>query len=300
MTAYQITSMMEGVVQRGTATRGARGRQAGRRQDRHHQRREGRLVRRLLARPRGRRLSRLRQAAPARPRRDRRPLAAPIVKEFLKVALADKPAVPFRVPAGIKLIRIDAKSGMRAGAGGEGGRVILEAFKPGTAPPDSYSVIGYTDAERPAGRRPAAVIRLAGVRSRRMPIARCAAAPAELLTDRDAHSMLWQLHLLPRDRAHAHPAVRPDRAWARVDRLHAVAVERARCASAGCRSSSRSTRCRRGASPRIAVDRVACRHRRACSGTGRRLPRASAAVPTALPRSLRALIDDHAAVRRRS
>jgi penicillin-binding protein 1A len=28
-------------------------------------------------------------------------------------------------------------------SGGEGGRVILEAFKPGTAPPDSYSVIGY-------------------------------------------------------------------------------------------------------------------------------------------------------------
>ena len=72
MTAYQITSMMEGVVQRGTAHRGQGGRQADRRQDRHHQRREGRLVHRLLARPRGRRLSRLRQAAPPRPRRHRR------------------------------------------------------------------------------------------------------------------------------------------------------------------------------------------------------------------------------------
>jgi penicillin-binding protein 1A len=59
------------------------------------------------------------------------------------VALADKPAVPFRVPAGIKLIRIDAKTGMRVGPGQTGG-VILEAFKPGTAPPDSYSVIGYS------------------------------------------------------------------------------------------------------------------------------------------------------------
>ena len=38
-------------------------------------------------------------------------LAAPIVRDFMKVALADKPAVPFRVPAGIKLIRIDPKSG---------------------------------------------------------------------------------------------------------------------------------------------------------------------------------------------
>ena len=70
-------------------------------------------------------------------------IAAPIVKDFLKVALADKPAVPFRVPPGIKLIRIDPKSGMRIAAGSPGG--LLEAFKPGTAPPDSYSVIGYQE-----------------------------------------------------------------------------------------------------------------------------------------------------------
>ena len=58
--------------------------------------------------------------------------------------MADKPAVPFRVPPGIKLIRIDPKSGMRiAGSPGE----LLEAFKPGTAPPDSYSIIGYQDGE---------------------------------------------------------------------------------------------------------------------------------------------------------
>ena len=79
-------------------------------------------------------------------------LAAPIAKDFLKLALADKPAVPFKVPAGIKLVRVDAKSGMRAGPG-EGGRTILEAFKPGTAPPDNYSVIGVADAD---GRMPQA------------------------------------------------------------------------------------------------------------------------------------------------
>jgi penicillin-binding protein 1A len=70
-------------------------------------------------------------------------IAAPIVKDFMKVALADKPPVPFRVPAGIKLIRIDPKSGMRIAAGSPGG--LLEAFKPGTAPPDSYSVLGYQE-----------------------------------------------------------------------------------------------------------------------------------------------------------
>ena len=71
-------------------------------------------------------------------------LAAPIVKDFMKVALADKPAVPFRVPAGIKLIRIDPRTGLRVGPGHDG-RVVLEAFKPGTAPPDTYSIVGYSD-----------------------------------------------------------------------------------------------------------------------------------------------------------
>jgi penicillin-binding protein 1A len=64
--------------------------------------------------------------------------------------------VPFRVPAGIKLIRIDARSGLRVGPGSEG-RVVLEAFKPGTAPPDSYSVIGYgqqQDHSSPMGASP--------------------------------------------------------------------------------------------------------------------------------------------------
>jgi penicillin-binding protein 1A len=54
------------------------------------------------------------------------------------------------VPAGIKLVRVDSKSGMRAGPG-EGGRTLLEAFKPGTAPPDNYAVIGV---ESEGGGRP--------------------------------------------------------------------------------------------------------------------------------------------------
>ena len=61
----------------------------------------------------------------------------------MRVALADKPAQPFRVPPGIKLIRINGKTGLRAQAGDE--KVILEAFKPGTQPSDTYSVIGVSD-----------------------------------------------------------------------------------------------------------------------------------------------------------
>jgi penicillin-binding protein 1A len=73
-------------------------------------------------------------------------LAAPVVRDFLKGALAGRPGVPFRVPAGIKLVRVDLKSGLRAGPGTTS-NVILEAFKPGTAPPDNYSVVGFTDAD---------------------------------------------------------------------------------------------------------------------------------------------------------
>ncbi|MCB1465199.1 MAG: penicillin-binding protein, partial [Nitratireductor sp.] len=70
-------------------------------------------------------------------------LAAPIFLDFMKAALAGKPTVDFRVPRGIKLIPIDRKTGLQAQAGQDG--VILEAFKPGTAPPDVYSVIGFAD-----------------------------------------------------------------------------------------------------------------------------------------------------------
>jgi penicillin-binding protein 1A len=68
--------------------------------------------------------------------------AAPIFRDFMQAALKDKPATPFRVPPGIKLIRISAATGMRAGSGESSG-TLLESFKPGTAPPDTYSVIGY-------------------------------------------------------------------------------------------------------------------------------------------------------------
>jgi len=46
----------------------------------------------------------------------------------MKLALADTPPTPCKIPAGIKLMHVDAKSGMRVGPG-EGGRgVSVEAF----------------------------------------------------------------------------------------------------------------------------------------------------------------------------
>jgi penicillin-binding protein 1A len=67
-------------------------------------------------------------------------LAAPIVADFMRLALRGKPATPFRVPRGIELMPIDAKTGQR-GIFGEAG-VILEAFKPGDEPPSATTVIG--------------------------------------------------------------------------------------------------------------------------------------------------------------
>jgi len=72
-------------------------------------------------------------------------LSAPVFRDFMKQALADKPAVPFRVPPGIYFARIDARTGLRTSAPAGSG-VILEAFKQGQQPPDSLSIIGYSDA----------------------------------------------------------------------------------------------------------------------------------------------------------
>jgi len=67
-------------------------------------------------------------------------LAAPIFKDFMGEALRDTPIVDFQVPEGMKLIAINRKTGMRANEGEPG--TIMEAFKPGTGPADSYWVIG--------------------------------------------------------------------------------------------------------------------------------------------------------------
>lgn len=88
-------------------------------------------------------------------------VASPIFRDFMKMALAGKPAVPFRIPPGIKLIRVNAKTGMRAQPGDED--VIMEAFKPQNEPPDPFSYVGYPSAfgvepgdESQYGRRPSA------------------------------------------------------------------------------------------------------------------------------------------------
>ncbi len=65
--------------------------------------------------------------------------AAPIFKDFMAAALSETPDVPFRIPAGVRLVRVDAESGLPARIGS--GRTILEAFRPGSEPSDNIATI---------------------------------------------------------------------------------------------------------------------------------------------------------------
>jgi penicillin-binding protein 1A len=54
-------------------------------------------------------------------------VASPIFRDFMMDALKDAPAIPFRVPEGIQLVRVKASTGQLARPGDKG--IILEAFK---------------------------------------------------------------------------------------------------------------------------------------------------------------------------
>jgi penicillin-binding protein 1A len=68
-------------------------------------------------------------------------VAAPIFRDFMKGALADAPPTPFRIAPGIEEVPIDWISGDPVPAGTPG--AIIEAFKAGTAP-------GEANAQNPA------------------------------------------------------------------------------------------------------------------------------------------------------
>ncbi len=134
--AYQITSMLEGVVQRGTGTRvKAVGKPLAGKTGTTNDEKDawfmgfapdlavGVFVGFDQPKPMGR--GETGSGA-----------ASPIFRDFMKAALADKLAVPFRIPPGMQLIRINRKTGFRASPGDTS--AILEAFKPGTQPPRYY------------------------------------------------------------------------------------------------------------------------------------------------------------------
>jgi penicillin-binding protein 1A len=132
LTAYQITSIMEGVIQRGTgvAIKAVGKHLAGKTGTTNDAKdlwfvgySPDLAVGVFMGYDRPRSLGDSAQAAT---------YTAPIFRDFMMMALKNKPDVPFRVPPGIKLISVDARTGQRSTGPG----TILEAFKPGTAPPE--------------------------------------------------------------------------------------------------------------------------------------------------------------------
>ena len=68
-------------------------------------------------------------------------VAAPIFRDFMKGALADVPPTPFRIPSGIELRAVDHMTGALSSPGAPG--AIMEAFKEGTAPGESDAPPDY-------------------------------------------------------------------------------------------------------------------------------------------------------------
>jgi len=139
-TAYQITSMMEGVVERGTGKKvQVVGKPVAGKTGTSNEERDAWFIGFTPDLVVGTYVG-FDNPKPMGKGRTGGELVAPIVADFMKMALKDEPATPFRVPRAIELIPIDAKSGQRAIFGQDG--VILEAFKPGDEPPDATKIIG--------------------------------------------------------------------------------------------------------------------------------------------------------------
>ncbi|MFC5386759.1 penicillin-binding protein 1A [Aquamicrobium segne] len=140
MTAYQITSMMVGVVQRGTATSVAElGRHIAGKTGTTNDEKDAwfigytpnLVVGLYMGHDKPRSLGRGATGGG---------LAAPIFKDFVRTVVEGRPNVDFKAPEGMHFVSIDRKTGMQATQGQPG--TIMEAFKPGTGPADSYWVIG--------------------------------------------------------------------------------------------------------------------------------------------------------------
>ncbi len=144
-TAYQVTSMLEGVVQRGTGRRiKAVGKPLAGKTGTTNKSRDtwfmgfstdlavGVYIGFDNPRSMGR-------------RETGSSVAVPVFRDFMAQALANQPAIPFRIPPGIQLVRIAGGTGLPAGP--DDRQVVLEAFKPGTVPKRSGPVLDGTQAK---------------------------------------------------------------------------------------------------------------------------------------------------------
>jgi len=157
--AYQMVSMLQGVIQRGTGSRANIGRPAAGKTGTTNDWLDAWFVgftpELVVAVWVG--FDEPRPLGLARDNETGGLIAAPIFAQFMREALADRPALPFRVPAGLRMVWVNPQTGEPVPPGTPG--AILEAFKPGTEPgaTGTDGVIGS------AGGRPAAATLDAGL-----------------------------------------------------------------------------------------------------------------------------------------
>lgn len=139
MTAYQITTMMEGVVLRGTATGvKALGRPVAGKTGTSSDYKDAWFVGFTPELAVGVYIGYDTPRSMGRSATGGG-FAAPIFTDFMQKAVAGTPPTPFALPPGMSQVWIDPTSGVQALAGNS---AILEAFKPGTGPNLITSVIG--------------------------------------------------------------------------------------------------------------------------------------------------------------
>ncbi|MEM7121830.1 MAG: penicillin-binding protein 1A [Pseudomonadota bacterium] len=134
-TAYQMVSLLEGVVLRGTGARiSTIGKPLGGKTGTTNEYRDAWFVGFSPDLVVGVYVG-FDQPESLGPREAGSAVAGPIFKAFMEAALAETPGIPFRIPPGLELVRIDADNGLLPGAGTS--RVLVEAFKYGTSPTSS-------------------------------------------------------------------------------------------------------------------------------------------------------------------
>ncbi|MBB3526257.1 penicillin-binding protein 1A [Rhizobium redzepovicii] len=148
MTAYQITSMMQGVIQRGTAAGkiDLGGRDVAGKTGTTNDEKDAWFVGFTPDLVAGLYMG-FDTPGPLGRGGTGGGLSAPIFNEFMQAAVKDTPESKFVIPPGMNLISIDRKTGMAAVDGDP--NTIIEAFKPGTGPADSFNVIGMDSTMAP-------------------------------------------------------------------------------------------------------------------------------------------------------
>jgi penicillin-binding protein 1A len=140
MTAYQITSMMEGVVTRGTAAGKIKlDRPTAGKTGTTNDEKDAWFVGYTPDLVAGLYIG-FDSPAPLGRGATGGSLSAPIFNEFMTAALEGTRPTKFIVPEGMQFIAVNRKTGMQANEGEPD--TIMEAFKPGTGPADVFSVIG--------------------------------------------------------------------------------------------------------------------------------------------------------------